>query len=259
MSYAKALKEVSERKNEKVSSIGKKEIIDICKFNKKEIENFNVLALLAHVKDERNVSDDFIHYCFNNFYAEISRRYKLSIDDVRYLWDDEVKDLLEGKKKFVKKYFKDKKAFCSAITTVRKNKVSVHYEIGKEAKKILAKVCASDNKREKAPIKKLEGTIASTGVAIGKAKLIRTYSDINKIKKGDILVAYMTSQKFMPAIMKAGAIVTNEGGLTCHAAIVAREVKKPCIIGTKFAMETLKDGDLVKVDANKGVVEILNK
>jgi pyruvate,water dikinase len=51
--------------------------------------------------------------------------------------------------------------------------------------------------------------------------------------------------------------VTDEGGVTCHAAIVAREMKKPCIIGTKIATKVLKDGDLVEVDANKGVVKIL--
>ena len=56
---------------------------------------------------------------------------------------------------------------------------------------------------------------------------------------------------------KAGAFVTNEGGITCHAAIVAREMKKPCIIGTKIATKVLKDGDLVEVDAENGVVRVI--
>jgi pyruvate,water dikinase len=58
-------------------------------------------------------------------------------------------------------------------------------------------------------------------------------------------------------MQKAAAFVTDEGGLTCHAAIVAREMKKPCIIGTKIATKVLKDGDMVEVDANKGIVKIL--
>jgi pyruvate,water dikinase len=57
---------------------------------------------------------------------------------------------------------------------------------------------------------------------------------------------------------KAAAFITDEGGITCHAAIVSRELKKPCIIGTKIATQVLKDGDLVEVDANNGVVKIMN-
>ena len=59
------------------------------------------------------------------------------------------------------------------------------------------------------------------------------------------------------AIKKAVAIVTDVGGITCHAAIVSREMKKPCVVGTKFATQVLKDGDMVEVDADKGVVRIL--
>ena len=68
----------------------------------------------------------------------------------------------------------------------------------------------------------------------------------------------MTRPEFMPALKKAAAIITDEGGITCHAAIVARELKKPCIIGTKIATKVLKDGMMVEVDADKGVVKILN-
>ena len=75
--------------------------------------------------------------------------------------------------------------------------------------------------------------------------------------KGDILVAIMTTPNFIPALEKAAAFVTDEGGITCHAAIIAREMKKPCIIGTKIATKFLKDGDIVQVDANNGIVHIL--
>lgn len=68
----------------------------------------------------------------------------------------------------------------------------------------------------------------------------------------------MTSPKLMSALIRCGAIVTDEGGLTSHAAIVARELKKPCIVGTKIATDVLRDGDLVEVDADKGVVRKLN-
>ena len=67
----------------------------------------------------------------------------------------------------------------------------------------------------------------------------------------------MTIPDFLPAMKKAVAFVTDEGGILCHAAIVAREFKKPCIVGTKFATKILKDGDYVEVDANNGVVRLL--
>jgi pyruvate,water dikinase len=67
----------------------------------------------------------------------------------------------------------------------------------------------------------------------------------------------MTRPEFVPLMKKAIAIVTDEGGITCHAAIVSRELKKPCIIGTKVATQVLKDGDMVEVDANSGIVRIL--
>src|SRR3989338_8543624 len=64
----------------------------------------------------------------------------------------------------------------------------------------------------------------------------------------------MTTPDFVPAMQKAGAIVTNEGGLTCHAAIVAREMGTPCIVGTEHATEVLKEGEIVTVHASRGLV-----
>jgi len=106
-------------------------------------------------------------------------------------------------------------------------------------------------------IKEIKGQIACRGIVIGKVKILLSPKEIYKIEKGDILVATMTTPDYIPAMSKAAAIVTSEGGLTCHAAIVSRELKIPCIIGTKIAHIILKDGDLVEVDANNGVVRII--
>jgi pyruvate,water dikinase len=69
----------------------------------------------------------------------------------------------------------------------------------------------------------------------------------------------MTFPSFISAMQKAAAFVTDEGSITCHAAIIAREMKKPCIVGTKIATQILHDGDLVDVDADNGVVKIIEK
>jgi pyruvate,water dikinase len=107
-------------------------------------------------------------------------------------------------------------------------------------------------------INEIKGNVAQGGIAKGKVKVVMSVKDLSKVKKGDILVTYMTSPNFLPAMRLAAAFVTNEGGLTCHAAIVAREMKKPCVIGTKIATKVFKDGDIIEVDANKGVVKKLN-
>lgn len=104
--------------------------------------------------------------------------------------------------------------------------------------------------------KKISGNIAFKGKAIGKCRVIRDFKGAY-LNAGDILVTGMTDPNFLPLMKKSGAIVTDGGGMLSHAAIVARELKKPCIIGTKIATKILKDGDLVEVDADKGVVKIL--
>jgi phosphohistidine swiveling domain-containing protein len=103
----------------------------------------------------------------------------------------------------------------------------------------------------------LHGTVASSGSGELVRSLVRILhhpSDGHRLQPGEILVASMTSPEFIDAIRKAGAIVTDVGGLTSHAAVVARELNIPCIVGTKHATKVLKDGDLVEVDATNGVV-----
>ncbi len=105
----------------------------------------------------------------------------------------------------------------------------------------------------------LKGPVAYKGMATGVVKVVKNVRSMEKVQEGDILVSPMTSPDFLPAMKKAAAIVTDEGGIMCHAAIVARELKKTCVIGTKFATQVLHDGDLVEVDAEKGIVTILER
>lgn len=103
-------------------------------------------------------------------------------------------------------------------------------------------------------IKELKGAIACQGLVRGKAKLILNRNDFKKIETGDILVTFMTTPEMMIIMKRASAFVTDEGGITCHAAIIARELKKPCIIGTKIGTQLIKDNDLLEVDANQGII-----
>lgn len=80
--------------------------------------------------------------------------------------------------------------------------------------------------------------------------------DMEKMRKGDILVSVATTPSIVPAIRKAAAILTDEGGLTCHAAIVSRELNIPCVVGLHVITFAVKDGDRVSVDATKGIVKL---
>lgn len=100
----------------------------------------------------------------------------------------------------------------------------------------------------------IKGVTASPGKVVGMARIVRGMGDLGKVRYGDILITSMTTPEFMPGMKRAAAFVTDEGGITCHAAIVSREMRKPCVIGTKIATKVLMDGDRVQVDATKGMV-----
>jgi phosphohistidine swiveling domain-containing protein len=104
----------------------------------------------------------------------------------------------------------------------------------------------------------LRGMTAYPGVIRARCRIVHDYHK-DLLQKGEILVTKMTDPYFVPIMKKASAIVTDGGGMLSHAAIVSRELRKPCIVGTKFATQILKNGDLVEVDANKGVVKILSR
>lgn len=103
-------------------------------------------------------------------------------------------------------------------------------------------------------INSLKGSAACRGIVQGPAAVVFELSDLEKVSEGSVLVAPMTTPDMMAAIHKAVAIVTDEGGITCHAAIVARELSKPAVIGTKQATKMIRDGMMIEVDADHGLV-----
>jgi pyruvate,water dikinase len=116
-------------------------------------------------------------------------------------------------------------------------------------------------KEAKVTAGRIEGPVASSGKAKGYARIVLMTNDIYKVNKGDIIIASMTTPNFIPAIEKCSAIVTDEGGILCHAAIVSREFRIPCVIGTGDATKRLDDGDLIEVDATGkvGIINILER
>ncbi len=181
---------------------------------------------------------------------EIGKRYNLTLKQVRFMLPQEVKKLLL-EEKVNREEIKERTKFCAYYAEKGKDVVFTGIkakELAEAAKKIDIK-----------EVLELKGQAGCVGKAKGIVKQIFRPSDMNKMNKGDILVSIATDPDIVPAMKKAAAIVTEQGGVTSHAAIVSRELKIPCVIGTKIATKVLKDGDLVEVDANKGIVKILKK
>ena len=127
---------------------------------------------------------------------------------------------------------------------------------GDEAKDIINAFKKRKYEVDTSKSKEIKGIVASyrtKGNITGKARIVLN-PEKAKFNEGEILVASMTRPEYVPLMKKAAAIITDEGGITSHAAIISRELKIPCIVGTKIATKILKDGDLVEVDAKNGVV-----
>jgi len=108
-------------------------------------------------------------------------------------------------------------------------------------------------------ITELKGITGNKGFVIGTAKIIQNVKEFNKLNPGDILVANSTTPNYVPIMTKAAAFLTDEGGITNHAAIISRELNKPCIVGLKHATKVFQDGDLLEVNADDGIVKILKR
>lgn len=109
----------------------------------------------------------------------------------------------------------------------------------------------------KESLKELSGKIAFHGKSTGVARVILDPRNVKKFDKGDILVTSMTRPEYLQLIQKSSAFITDAGGMLCHAAITAREIEKPCIVGLEVATRSIKDGDIIEVDADRGVVRII--
>jgi pyruvate,water dikinase len=127
---------------------------------------------------------------------------------------------------------------------VQTRPITVLYEEGKE-------IVEKPDEKRKVIVK---GLGASPGMASGKVKILHNIEELDKVKEGDVLVTTMTNPDMVPAMKRAVAIVTEEGGMTCHAAIVSRELGIPSIVGTGNATEVLKEGDAITVDGSRGIV-----
>jgi len=216
---------------------------------------FDVSADLMFIKDYRKGVYQKSYVAMDKIIGELAKRLGVSNREIRNLVLEEVQEaLLNNKISLYQARAAQRTKLGGYMVADGKIKA---YE-GSQLKKFIARFSKED--RFLIPkTKELKGSIAYSGLARGRAKIILNKNDVSKLKLGDILISSATNPDLISAMKRAAAFVTDTGGIICHAAIIARELKKPCIIGTKIATQILHDGDLIEVDANRGVVRILNK
>ena len=215
---------------------------------KKELKNvFYIFSSMIFLRDERKKYTQISNHFFDLFYARLAKILKIPFELLKVATDLDLKDELNGSK--YKKILKDR---GEIVIECYYNHNSTIFS-GQDGVKIYEILAASTSGEQK----DLKGNSAYPGKVRGRVSVIMGETHFGKFNPGDILVAPMTRPEYLSLIKQAKAIVTDEGGITCHAAIISRELKKPCIIGTRVATKVLHDGDLVEVDADKGLVKIL--
>jgi phosphohistidine swiveling domain-containing protein len=222
-------------------------------FSSIDFEKLLWLGKIAWWVDRRKQNNLIANHYINNHLKWLCNKHNFNYEDASFLLHWELDQIISGKKKFGDYQIENRKKESIHFYDVFNQEIFV---VKNEAKKIWEKISP---KSETIKIKEIKGMIANKGVIIGSVRIIMNPHNINDFRDGDILVTGMTRPDYLSLMSKASAFITDEGGITCHAAIVAREMKKPCIIGTKIATQILKDGDLIEVDANNGIIKIIKK
>ena len=192
-------------------------------------------------------------YVLDKVFREISRRTYLSLAQVRRIYPWEMEAVLLGRPEAVAGDTLNQRQFAIQYST---DQGRVCCE-GRKAKDFYQQFSFVEVKNELP--QEILGDCACVGKVRGVVRVINDPGEMKKMQPNDILVSYATSPDIMSAIRQASAIVTDLGGIICHAAIVSRELNIPCVVGTKIATQVLQDGDLVEVDASHGIVRLLGK
>ena len=188
-------------------------------------------------------------YRARNLFYEIARRSGMTPEDVIYCSHFEILEMAKHMERTVTAAeITGRKVRCTTVM------LNGHWMETTDPKmcRAISSIVASQHQGTS-----VHGDTAYKGCVRGTVRRVLMPKDCVHVRRGDILVAVMTFPQFVPAMHRAAAFVTDEGGILCHAAIIARELRKPCIIGTKTATKTFKDGDMVEVDANKGIIRKL--
>lgn len=180
-------------------------------------------------------------------FKKLAKKIALTYNQLMMCGTQEMLDLIAGNRNGDKKMLASRlRAFAVFRTTRHKHTLIFS---GKTVQQFLRTI---EGKALKTDV--LKGLTIWPGIVRGRARVMRSKDEVATMHEGEILVCPMTDPDYMPAIYQAAALVTDQGGVLCHAAIIARELQKPCIVGTQTATRAIKSGDIVEVNATAGLV-----
>ena len=242
---------ISEEENKyKINKENRNKIIKKYNLSKEIIDLVNLVEKVSLWQDARKKDMLSALFFLNKVTIKISEEFDIPLDVLKMCSWKEIN--LENLENFDLKKGKERLKEFAVYFWNNHGKLEEKIIFGKEFADFMKDFNRTSENQEH-----IHGMCASTGKAMGKVRICKTVEDISKCEEGEILVSMMTRPEFIPAMKKASAIITDEGGITCHAAIVSRELGKPCIIGTKLATKTLKNGQIVEVNANHGLVKVI--
>lgn len=208
---------------------------------------FRIAQDIIWLKDFRKYCIWHGHYILDILTKEIALRLHISHRQANYFLVEEIEGALNTGV-FDENLLNDRIKY--SVIWANENECKIFY--GEEARQKIQNLDVEQVQIDLAG--GFRGSCAFPGVVKGKVKIVNSVEEIDKVESGDIMLALTTYPALLPAMKKASAIVTEDGGITCHAAIVARELKIPCVVGAKKITLFLKDGDEVEVDATNGVI-----
>ncbi len=212
------------------------------RLSKEETRIAKLLQLTEAIRDTRKKTNQIGLYGLFRFLEEASRRSRLPLKLCRRAFWFEYRALLENPRSIVQTL---KERVLSSFIFEKGKCYYLGYNALRERRAVVSNSV-------------LAGAPASPGYRKGRARIVLGRNHFSKVRSGDILVSTMTRPEFLPVMKKAGAIITEEGGITSHAAVVARELGIPCLVGIKNLTRLIRDGDLVEVDADHGRIRKLN-
>lgn len=257
-----------ERKIENINNVRKnndieyEKILEQYKFTEKAKSLIKAIRNFIFLRTYTTEYSDHLFYLGRHtIFKEISNRTDIADGDLIMLDDKEILDILENQgtmSKEIKNVLKNrKKGF--AMIWINGNVQTVFGNESLELQDEIARIYKTlSNEEEISDSKIISGSIANKGKVKGIARILTTYQDIYKVEKGDIIVATMTTPDYVSAMEKASGFITDEGGITCHAAILSREFNVPCIVGTVSGTKEIQDGQMIELDAYTGKVHILD-
>jgi phosphohistidine swiveling domain-containing protein len=219
---------------------------------------FHVISALSEFIAQRDWAKGYMTkflLSYRLLIVEIASRINIEADDLLNCSFIEIENYFRTGELVDRKIIEDRKnnGFAILIKDGNFNLVSGKNEI----QRVIHEEGISEPFEKIISAESFKGMSASRGKIIGRAHVIEDASRLSEFKKGEIIVTYMTTMEFTPIFRSAAAVITDEGGMSCHAAIISREFKLPCIVGTKVATRVIQTGDEIEVDADNGVVKIL--